>query len=332
MTKSATLYLIYIAFLVAACGSQDPQAIQQRVELKRFDSCSQLESYIKSVAIREMELRIDDSIESLRQWTWGPTGGADAGAMMSADGAAAPSPSQPGDKSADGPAAHTTTNTQVEDVDEPDFIKNDGKRILVLTNDQNGGRLYAAKSWPPSALSLAGSLSIEGHPTQMFLDGDRVVVFSYVSTQSLKSGGSCVGDYSCYQSYGNALKITVVSVKDLSKPVVVSEVLLPGRYRAARRVGSAVRIVLSDYFRWPEGVRFYPEYDPGRSYDDQEATIEAYHALKEKNRQLIAGSLGSWVFGGMGSWNDDGIGDGGLGSDLYKAIHESIAVAVNTPD
>ncbi|MFX0100095.1 MAG: hypothetical protein ACFFCS_10985 [Candidatus Hodarchaeota archaeon] len=53
--------------------------------------------------------------------------------------------------------------------------------------------------------------------------------------------------------------------------------------------------------------------------------------LPEKNRQLIAGALGSWVFGGMGSWNDDGFGEGAeLGTDLYKAIHDGVSAAVNT--
>lgn len=53
--------------------------------------------------------------------------------------------------------------------------------------------------------------------------------------------------------------------------------------------------------------------------------------LPEKNRRLIGGALASWVFGGMGSWNDAAFGEGSeLSTDLYKAIYESMCVAVNS--
>lgn len=287
MTKTSIVALFAIGLF--GCGEgTDPQAIQQRVELQPFQSCGQLESHIKEIAIREMELRIDQEIDYLKSYEggWG-FGSADGGAMSAADaGASSSSPATPDD----GPAAHTTTNTQVEDVDEPDFVKNDGKRILVLS----GNRLWVTKSWPPADMSLVGMMDIEGSPTQMFLDSkDRVVVFSYVQTQSLfPQEGSCIG-YDCYYGYGNALKVTVIDIKDETRPRPLAEVLLPGRYRSARRVGSAVRIVLSDSFRWPKGVRFYPDhYD----WDDLQATIAAYEELKEKNRGLIQGApLDSWL-------------------------------------
>ena len=52
--------------------------------------------------------------------------------------------------------AHTETNTQVKEVDEPDFVKNDGKRIFALS----GGYLYAATSWPPEELTTVGKVMI----------------------------------------------------------------------------------------------------------------------------------------------------------------------------
>lgn len=287
MRRFRCLSVALVSVALWACGSGgDPQAIQKRVELKRFESCGQLEDYIKELAIKEMTLLIDESIKSLDQWYWGPVGSPDAG-MAAADAGAAPSgePTSPDD----GPAAHTTTNTQVEDVDEPDFVKNDGKRILVLS----GGKLYAAKSWPPSELSLASHVSIEGNPTQMFLDKDRVVIFSSVYTESVDTG-SCIGGYGCGYN-GNALKVTVVDVSDLAHPKVTGEIVLPGSYHSGRRIGAAVRIVLSDYFRWPQGVRFYPDYD-SELWNDVPAMRAAYEQLKRDNRKLIASTpLERWL-------------------------------------
>lgn len=186
--------------------------------------------------------------------------------------------------------AHTTTNTQVEDVDEPDFVKTDGKRILVLL----GGTLYVAKSWPPTELALTGSLAIEGQATEMFLDQDCVVVFSYVSTQELYSGGgACLNGCTYYG--GNAVKITVVDIANASEPVVVFQVLLPGQYRSARRVGSSMRVILGDYFCWPSGVSFYVEYHDGM-WDDLKWQIAQYEDLKATNRRVIRQTrLAQWL-------------------------------------
>src|SRR5687767_1427437 len=84
--------------------------------------------------------------------------------IMAAEDTAAMPPTAAGAE-ASGPSAYTTTNTQVAGVDEADFVKNDGTRILVLS----GNKLHLSKSWPADQLALVSTLAIEGWPREMFL-------------------------------------------------------------------------------------------------------------------------------------------------------------------
>ena len=104
----------------------------------------------------------------------------------------------------------------------------------------------------------------------MYLDDkNRVVVFSTVYTKYdgfvEGGGGGASADIACAPGfggcgyyYGNTTKVTVIDVADIAAMKVVNEVYLPGNYANSRRIDSSVRIVLSDSFRWPATVKFWP--------------------------------------------------------------------------
>src|SRR5207248_10159236 len=144
-----------------AAASAAPAGIQDRVALAPAASCESLTGVVQDTAVRQMRSQMDAS-----------KGGPSPGPITAAGGAPAAAASGP-------PASYSTTNIQVAGVDEADFVKNDGTRIFVLS----GHRLYAASSWPPQDLAVKGFLDIEGWPSEMFLDGDRIAVFSSVWSQ-----------------------------------------------------------------------------------------------------------------------------------------------------
>lgn len=282
-----------LASALGGCsGSQgEPAAIQQRLSLETFSNCGDLENYIEDQAVRDMQLQLD----CLKDGSW--CGGGIALAGAAEDGAAVPK--------AAGPSAYTKTNTQVAGVDEADFMKNDGTRIFVLS----GQNLRAVKSWPADQLALSGSLAIEGYPSQMYLDEkNRIVVFSAVFTKydgfaEGGSGGTSGGAVNCAASidgcgfyYSNTTKVTVVDVTDIANMKVVNELYLPGNYANSRRIDSSVRVVLSDWFRWPDTVSFWPSTDDPNLYNDKPAFARAIDALKEKNEKIIrAQTLAQWL-------------------------------------
>jgi uncharacterized secreted protein with C-terminal beta-propeller domain len=276
-----------LLFLLAACGNQNPASpprIQTRVTLARAATCESLTQQVQDTAVRQMRSTMDAWKPATVAYAPGPAAGGDA------------SPA-----SAGAPASYSTTNTQVAGVDEADFVKNDGTRIFVLS----GRTLFAATSWPPQDLAVTGKLEIEGWPTSMFLEGNQIVVFSSIWTvpqgggmgpgPSPASVGSTVAcpTQGCYWGWATA-KLTVIDVSDLSKPAAVSEVYLPGYPAGSRRVGSSVRLILSDTVRWPEAVKWWPAYDP-RLYEDKARFAAAIDALENANEAIIrATPLQSW--------------------------------------
>jgi hypothetical protein len=281
--------------VAAGCGGssgrtpETNEPVQSAARLEAFADCQALEQHIEDSASRQMRA----SLESIKDPQGGfydrsdgepPTGApaedADSGGSASGGG---------------GPNDHTGTNNQVEGVHEADFVQNDGTRIFVLS----GPRLYVHRSWPAEQLARTALLEVEGWPREMLLDRERnrLVITSQVYEKrpgrpSLAGGGiasdspvDCAG-FGCGYMYGDTLKVTVVDVADLAAPRVVEQVYLPGGYLSARRVDAAVRLVLSDQFRWPSDVRFYPEYTPGL-YEDKERLAEVVDGLIKKNEQLI---------------------------------------------
>jgi hypothetical protein len=295
-----------LAVLAApGCGTPpppEPPGITSAVSLSPFNACADLEQYLKDTAVRQMRWQLEG--EKPGNWNnYFGFGVAEDGVAPAAAGAS-------GGSSAKAPSAYTTTNVQVKGVDEPDFFKNDGTRIFTLS----ARTLYATQSWPPQSMAQKGALLMEGYPSSMFLDGDRnrVVVFSdiylpFEGSSDMGSGGirggapalPCAYDIGIGWGCGwgaNATKVTVVDVSRLDAMKVVDEVYLPGGYQNARRIGSSVRAVLSDSFRWPPGVKWWPESNDPTLWSDKARLGAAIDALENDNEVLIrAWPLSKWL-------------------------------------
>jgi len=270
------------AVVVAGCSNGIPpnQAIQDRVALESFDSCGKLEQYIEDSAVLDMRAQIE--MEKQGWYFWGLRGGV----VLDAAGA----PSTPS-----GPSAYTTTNTQVAGVDEADFVKNDGTRIFVLSGDT----LYLNQSWPADQLHGTGKLQLEGWPREMYLDGNTVLVFStiwypYPFADQAVASMVCAPMW-CGYYYGNTTKVTVVDVSDMSAPRVTGEFFQPGSYTSSRRMGDSVRMVMADSFRYPPGVKLWPDYDPAFS-QDHDLWVRALDALEGQNERAIRdATIDQWL-------------------------------------
>jgi hypothetical protein len=273
-----------VLLVLLACGKQKaaaPAQIQTRVALTKAASCDDLAQNVHDTAVRQMRMQLEE--EKAGGW-WG--------VGIAVGGAATPAASS-------APASYTTTNTQVAGVDEADFVKNDGTRIFVLS----GRRLFTATSWPPQSLALAGQLEIEGWPSEMFLEGNQVAVFSSIWAQPVAGGSGvsmCPLGAPCPGNFGwTTTKITVVDVSVLSTPTVTSEVYLPGYAQGARLVGSSVRLVLSDNVRWPDKLKWWPDYDPA-IYQSKDMFARAIAALEDANEAIIrAAPLAQWFPSGQ---------------------------------
>ncbi|SET96365.1 beta-propeller domain-containing protein [Stigmatella erecta] len=303
-----------LALVAVGCGGEGDwerppnQPVRSEARLESFAGCEELESYIEDTAVLDMRTQLS------WQGYWGGGGGGRGPDM----GNGAPPPMAPGagapeggeDSAGGGPGSHTGTNNQVAGVDEADFVKNDGTRIFVIS----GQKLYVHKSWPAASLQALSSLTLEGYPREMFLtDQNQVIVFSGIAVP-LEGEGSdskpgagagaplpsdsmpapAPGDVSIgLPWYGvNATKVTVVDVTDPTAPHVADELYLPGSYTSARRSNGTVRMLLSEYFRWPEGVRFYPD---GNISSEAQFKKELQALMKKNERLIRESTLAQWL-------------------------------------
>ncbi len=205
----------------------------------------------------------------------------------------APSPTMPGntgtpatEDEGGGASEVSTTNTQVEDVDEPDFVKNDDEHVYVLSPTG----LHVIDAWPAEEAREIAKITVVGEPRRMFLEGDVLAVYSRVESSSYAPNGvgaagqspsmqGCTYGYDCrFTSEGGRTAITLFDVSNAAAPVLLHRFDLSGGFVAARRVGSTVYTVVHD-----TGATSSPPVD----LKLESTSLEALRASYQDRRQSI---------------------------------------------
>lgn len=272
--------------------AQPPAA--QRAGLTTFggpSACADLEQHLEDRAVTEMRVRLEQNRAwALQRRQWEEDGG---GGWGSADsGSAAGGGAGGGSGTSGGPTEFTTTNLQEATVDEPDFVKNDGTRLFVLS----GRRLYTVSTWPATALATRGSLDLTGRPLEMFLDGTRLLVFSGVFDPAFDAPSWCAQNGWCGDWYTNTVLVTHVDVSDLASPRVVATQRVPGRYESARRVGDVVRLVTTASFPFVDELQTWVDWERQERAPSLEALSALFDRLLLDNAARIrARTLSQWL-------------------------------------
>lgn len=175
---------------------------------------------------------------------------ADAGVWASG-GASAVLPGVGGSGGSSGASQYSTTNTQVVTVDEADYVKNDNNTIFVLGSDG----LHVIDAWPAAATHEVAKLALPGEPRRLFLENNRLVVYTRMQASTVGSGAGssnpsdqgCTYGYDCrFSSEGGHTLAIVFDVVDAAKPRELARYEFSGGYVASRRVGSFVYTVVHD--------------------------------------------------------------------------------------
>jgi uncharacterized secreted protein with C-terminal beta-propeller domain len=236
--------------------------------LEPFDSCDALLDYAKREALE-------------RVTAWGLEGGwgvfpiAEVGVADEAEatlGGEAPQATAAREEETQN--QYSTTNVQEAGIDEPDLVKTDGERIVVLS----GPTLYVL-STDLEILSTV-DLSEEGWFNEMFLVGDRVVLLGdHGGTYRILSERFASVPY-----YSGIAAIAEIDLSDSAAPELLRTTYIDGQYLSARLHGDVVRVVVSSY---PTGFEW--------SYPIGSGLRAEREALRE-NEALIEGStIDNWL-------------------------------------
>lgn len=185
-----------------------------------------------------------------------PTFGSSGGQAASPPAVPAPgtAPSPPDSAAEDpggGASEYSTTNTQVRDVDEADFVKNDAEHVYVLSPKG----LHVIDAWPAEDTREIARVVVGGEPRRMFLQGDILAVYSRVQATGATTHGAgstpsamgCTYGYDCrYTSEGGRTRITLFDVSNAASPREIHRYEMSGAFVAARRVEQFVYTVVHD--------------------------------------------------------------------------------------
>lgn len=146
--------------------------------------------------------------------------------------AVAPMPSDGVSKA--GGSEYSTTNVQVQNVDEPDYLKNDSKYVYIVS--QNTLSIIDAYPAESAKLVLKIALDIESQYIQnMFLNDDRLVIF-----YNGQSDDEIIPQYDFIprRSYSSVTHALIVDVSDKENPTILKDYSIDGHFMDARMIGN----------------------------------------------------------------------------------------------
>ncbi|MEK0319681.1 MAG: beta-propeller domain-containing protein, partial [Nitrosopumilus sp.] len=153
----------------------------------------------------------------------------------SSDGVSVPSVA----KTESGGSDYSTTNVQVANVDEPDYLKNDSKYVYIVS--RNTLTIIDAYPAESAKLILKIALDVESQYIQnMFLNEDRLVIF-----YNGQSDDEIIPqfDFVPRRSYNPITHALIIDVSDKEIPTILKDYSIDGHFRDARMIGDYVYFV-----------------------------------------------------------------------------------------
>lgn len=119
---------------------------------------------------------------------------------------------------------YSTTNIQVEGVDEADIVKSDGKYLYIAANNT----VFLVEAAPADKAQVLSRIKLTSSPAELFIKGDRLSVIS-------------PGENG--ETYGIAL----YNVTNREKPELLKTVQMKGTYITSRLIGNYAYVVMNTW-------------------------------------------------------------------------------------
>ena len=223
--------------LIFALVAADAASAAPRARLKAFSSCKDLVGYARDGALRTRggvgvvgravpPTAINISTPPVTPLP--PTMDTSAGAPP----APAPVSTRGGTEVGGSIPEFSGTNTQEADVDEPDVVKTDGRRIVAVTD-------RTLRVIAPDGV-VTGVLALDGFDHRLLMRGDRVLAISTKGASAETLVGRPVAP-----EVAPMESVTIVTEIDISAaPKVLRTMEVEGRFIDARQNGAVARLVI----------------------------------------------------------------------------------------
>jgi len=196
-----------------------------------------------------------------------------------------------------GSTDYSTTNIQVQGVDEADLVKNDGRYIYLI----RGNSLRIVDAYPADNLKeivsfVLGDTNETFYPLEMYVDGNTLTVIGsatrnypnpVVSEVTPASSGTTTKlavDFAPPYFGHTRTKVYVLNITDRAKPKISRAVEYDASYSSSRKVGNTLYMVMNQSMYYP-----VPYYD-GNYPVVKSGAAEAADAIVPKMLDTVVGT------------------------------------------
>jgi len=147
---------------------------------------------------------------------------------------------------------YSTTNIQVEGVDEADIVKNDGKYIYLVS----GNKVKIVNAYPAENMKILSEITPNNSNSvsEIFINEDQLIVFASGYEELPYSESKCLAGIRCGSSYSDYVYTYIYDVSDRENPILEKEIKSEGSYVNSRMIGDYVYIVSNKYVDIAEPV------------------------------------------------------------------------------
>jgi uncharacterized secreted protein with C-terminal beta-propeller domain len=236
MLASLAFTVLVIAAIIAAGCTGSTVTPTASGEIKKFSSADEIRQYIEANTKLAAEAEGEYS-------TSGVGLARDVAVAVPQAAVAESAKGHSTSLSSAGATEYSTTNVQVAGVDEPDFVKNDGRYIYVISGDT----LAIVDAFPASGAAIVSKTMIDDTPKDIFVSGNSLVLFT-TGSSTMDGGDSPVyasqmKSMPYYGSYSSATHAVFYDISDRKKPKVTKDYEIDGDYIDARLIGSNLYLV-----------------------------------------------------------------------------------------
>ncbi|WP_255342058.1 beta-propeller domain-containing protein [Methanoculleus sp. MH98A] len=231
----AVLGCLVIAAIIGTALASEGGGEETQGDLLKFSSKEEIEAFLKEHA---------QGVKSGNGYPWMAGTGQETAMDAPAPTSAPPAPSAARD--------YSTTNVQVEGVDEADFLKNDGRYIYVIS----GETIAILEAFPAEDARIVSETRIEGFPTALFLAGDRLTVFVTGTEEIMTTVKGSATPVPVQRAVTHAY---IYDIADRSDPERVRTRTFTGSYYDARMIGDNVYVLTREAPVWIRDEIVLPE-------------------------------------------------------------------------
>lgn len=230
----AVLLVSTLSFLSLKLGAEvEPQ-------VRRFSSYQELKDFLKERREIYNFKYLSGMVYDFGYWAAGSTPVVRLGTVAQAFAIEA---------SNDGSKDHSSTNIQVQGVDEADIVKTDGEYIYLVS----GQSIFIIHAYPAEEAMVLSKIELDGIPQEIFVNKNRLAIFGNQFVSFMEDEKPIVIDRRPLPSgteyivppVSSKAFVKIYDLSDKEDPVLKRDISLDGSYFDSRMIGDYVYVLMN---------------------------------------------------------------------------------------